>query len=180
MTTSMTLELLPPPPTATQLRTGRTTPTHLTGFSYAWFRTVTGFNPEKHCAACFVGERDPRITKRIATRTQIEISCPGHSEPPKMGGAGSQMTQQPYFYLCAGARLYDQNLHVAWIYEPGESFTAKTFNGFTISVTNAARVTIQPLPADHPARALGDRFTRCRNFQFGVQIYGYPGKEVQP
>jgi hypothetical protein len=132
----------------------------LTGFRFVWLWYVRGFKPQHHCQRSLLGKPDVEFLrwaypqKRIVGRT-FELHLPhGYRQ----------------IYLCAEASVPDSGLHLSMEPVAGASFSVETYNGVLITVTNARRLEIPPLPDGY----LGypHAYTSCCNWQFGVKYYG--------
>ncbi len=54
----------------------------------------------------------------------------------------------------------------------GSTFEQQTYNGYTITVTNAVELPIPELAAGF--KGIADKeHTGCKNFQFGVEYFGW-------
>ena len=135
----------------------------LRGFRFFWAKKVTGFNPEQHCMASL---RGPRLA---AFRPDMPV-----------GPVQIAATTGEEVYICGvGERevgnwnRLEDNFHLVIRSEPGApEFFVQTYNGFTVTVSDSVPIPITPLPAGW--RGLPRSFTRCRNFQYGVQRFCYP------
>lgn len=135
----------------------------LRGFRFFWAKTVTGFNPGRHCMASLLGPRLPKFRPDMPVGSVQIASLPG--EEIYICGVGEREVGN-------WNRLED-NFHLVIRSAVGlPEFSAQTYNGFTVTVTGGIRVPIAPLPAGW--RGLPRSFTRCRNFQYGVQRFGLP------
>lgn len=129
----------------------------LRGFSYFWLKYVSGFNPAVHCAGGFIG-------------TYHEFGSPvvlpaRHVIDPQ---------RSPVFYLCGVSETqWADNLHVPFIYAPGEEVVAATYNGVAIHIANARRLDIPWI--EDGWNGFPRSYTTCRNWQFGVAHFGYDG-----
>lgn len=123
------------------------------GLRYLWLRTVTGFDPRKHCAACLRGKRLPDVHLGMAD------------------AAFAITTDAPYLYLCAGSnRGYDFNAHLA-MRVTGDACDVASVetHGARFTFRGAVEVPIPALPAGFAG--LPGAFTTCRNFRFGVAVF---------
>jgi len=128
-------------------------------FSYLWAKHVTGFNCANHCANCLRG-----AWERTICRTIVDGQY-----PIRMRGE--------FFYICGVAREWKNNLHLVVKYDPGSVARVDAFNGVRFTIHDAKRIMIDPLPLGW--KGLDRSFTACRNFQFGVQEYGYDTEPLQ-
>ena len=65
-----------------------------------------------------------------------------------------------------------KNFHLPLSFEAGAVVSAATYNGYVIRAENAKALPIPALPEGWKGRDL--ETTRCKNFQFGVEYFGYP------
>ncbi len=141
---------------------GETTP--IKGFSSLWVKYVDGFDSTAHCQRCLRGKRvEEASAGRLAAGHPVALD---------------QMDRYPYVYVCgvsAGPESLrrERNLHLPLKYAPGQTVTVKTYNGYTITATNAVQLEIPKL--DDGWQGLPPIQTRCKNFQFAVSVFGYPG-----
>lgn len=64
------------------------------------------------------------------------------------------------------------NFHFPLRWKEGNTATMTTYNGYTFTVQNAARVLFNDAFAKQQyQQQRGDEFWTCRNFQFGAQMY---------
>lgn len=150
-----------------------TSPDHavgqIDGFQFFWARYVDGYRSDKHCQECFVGAPIPEFTTAtVRTGTPVELD---------------RIDKHKYVYVCGvgiGPRheLYRKNFHLPLRYAEGESVSAVTYNGYRVTAKNAVLLQVPALPKDWKplpdGEILADAFTRCRNFQFAVNYFGYP------
>jgi hypothetical protein len=125
--------------------------THLSGFKYWWLKSVTGYRLDVHCQQCLVGPIDRRFSAQMALNEAIIL-------------------RGDLVYLCGGSSDWDysKNFHVAAKLAVGEEFEVETYNGFHVHLYNAKRIDIEPLPDRW--QGMSKQFTRCRNYQFAVQM----------
>ncbi len=137
----------------------------LDGFKYFWAKSVTGFNPTKHCMDCLIGVRHKRAHPNM-------LCGPGQAFSPDVP-LGADL------YICGVATPpegerddYAHNFHLVCRHKKGSTVKKTTYNGYVMIVTNAEEI---PIPAIRNGwRGLPYLFTRCRNFQYGVLRFGYP------
>ena len=129
----------------------------LRGFTYLWLKYVSGFNPAVHCAGGLVG-------------TYHEFGSPVVLPARHRLDA----TRAPVFYLCGVSETqWADNLHVPFIYAPGEEVVTATYHGVAIHIANARR---QDIPwIEDGWNSFPRSYTTCRNWQFGVAFFGYDG-----
>jgi hypothetical protein len=145
------------------LRIGHTgvSPGPITGFRHFWAYYITGFNPRVHCQKCFKGKPSSRITKQSETGLLYEMN---------------EKQSFQYLYICGVGEgpkdlLYKKNFHLALRPSDGAATSAETYNGYTFEVTNAVALPIPELPENW--NGLTREMTRCKNFRFGVEHFGY-------
>ena len=82
----------------------------------------------------------------------------------------------PYFYLCGVTPVYAENLHLPFRFCPGGRVVYEDAN-VCIQIEDAEQIDILPLPdAVLNSERYGERFTTCRNFQFGWRAFSEPLK----
>lgn len=123
-------------------------------FAYLWAKHVTGFNPRHHCMACFIGPKDGTVKRGLTNGTYpIDIAA-------------------PYFYICGVSGIsWTDNLHFAVRPKQGSTAMADSVHRVRFIIENAEQITIPPLPPGFGG--LSHKYTTCRNFQFGVAMFGY-------
>jgi hypothetical protein len=124
-------------------------------FVQLWGIYVSGFKPDRHCMYCLKGRKETRLHKAIVDGT-MELA-----------------TDSPYFYLFAMGRVprHETNVHLTVRPQPGAVASIGSVYGATFTIRDAYALRIDRLPDGW--LGLGTEFTRCRNFQFGVQQFGY-------
>jgi hypothetical protein len=129
----------------------------LYGFSSLWAKYVEGFDHSKHCEPCLLGTRNRQISKEIPINTDIVI-------PLKEGQV---------LYICGVTYPYvwKNNFHLVVKGKDGARAEERTFNGAAFTVKDAERIFFDDGPAKQKYSQLGDKFTTCRNFQFGVYYF---------
>lgn len=131
------------------------------GFQHFWAYRVSGFRPDRHCQACFIGTR---IAEFIKTTIRIGVTV-----------AVSLRPDDRYLYVCGvgsgpKTELHRKNLHLPLRCEPGATVSRVTYNGYLVTAHNAVEL---PIPALEPGWGGRDlETTRCKNFQFGVAYFG--------
>jgi hypothetical protein len=127
-------------------------------FVQLWGIYVSGFKSDRHCMYCLRGKKEKRLNKDMAD-SNLELS-----------------TDSPYFYLFAMGRVpkHDTNVHLAVRHQPGSIASIGSMYGATFTIHDAHALRVDRLPDGW--LGLGADFTRCRNFQFGVQQFGYKPK----
>lgn len=124
-------------------------------FVQLWGWHVSGFNQCKHCQDCLKGRREDQINLRMVD-DDYRLT-----------------TDAPYFYLFAGghAPRRESNVHLAVKPHPGAVASVGSLYNVTFTIRDAITLRVDRLPKDW--MGLDDSFTTCRNFQFGVQTFGY-------
>ena len=130
----------------------------LTGFTHFWLRYVRGFSPHFHCQQSLRGTSDPRFRKGMPLGNPITLL---------------DFYRFDYIYLCGVAPKPCPGLHLALKVSPGVLIETETYNGIRIRVEGASDLDIPSLPDGFAG--MSRRFTRCRNWQFGVAYYGLQG-----
>lgn len=133
------------------------------GFRFLWALYVRGHDATRHCQPGLRGRRVDAFHSRTA-RCRVPVIL-------------DQMHRFPFVYICGVAagpvRLRgERNLHLPLRYEHGARAEATTYNGFTVTVTNASLVLVPRLPRGW--HDLPDAHTQCRTFQFAVAVFGAP------
>lgn len=133
------------------------------GFRYFWAYWVNGFQSDTHCQPCFRGRAIPEFNT-ASVQCGIQLSL-------------QKRERDQYLYICGvgsgpKAELFKRNFHLPLRYEEGRSVSAVTYNGYIVTAQNAVLLQIPALPKDW--KALPDEMTRCKNFQFAVEYFGYP------
>ncbi len=120
-----------------------------------WLKYVTGFNEKVHCARCLKG----KFSKALPMPTE--------NKPNTYKGILTEH-EAPYLYLCGVTRKYSENLHIAFQWK-GRSTVEYESERVRVVITNAEQLPISPI---HEPLELDDKFTTCRNFQFGWHNFG--------
>ena len=131
-------------------------------FKHLWGRYVTGFRPWHHCIACFQSRKEAAIT------------------PEMQDGTHPLRDDLQLFYLCgvgqpdsrrAGPAFNRKhtNVHLAVTPRQGSVAAIGSVYGVTFTITDAEMIPIQPLPEGF--RGLPDKHWKCKNFQFGYQMF---------
>jgi hypothetical protein len=128
-------------------------------FVQLWGIYVSGFKPDRHCMYCLKGRKESRLHKTMGD-DDLELA-----------------TDAPYFYLFAMGRVpkHETNVHLAVRPQPGAIASVGSMYGATFTIHDAYALRVDRLPDGW--LGLGTDFTRCRNFQFGVQQFGYHPQE---
>jgi hypothetical protein len=138
-------------------------------FRHLWGRYVLGFRPWKHCIGCF------------------ESKVAGVINPSMIDGDYKLKDDVSYFYLCgvgqaetlrAGKEMSRKvtNVHLAVRPRLGSVAAIGSVYGVTFTIQNAHAIPIQPLPEGF--MGLPTTHHRCKNFQFGYQIFDVGEKEL--
>ncbi|RRR66034.1 MAG: hypothetical protein EI684_21445 [Candidatus Viridilinea halotolerans] len=132
-------------------------PRVLRGFSYFWLKYISDFNPAIHCAGCLSGSYHDLGAPIILPARHI-----------------LDAQRAPVFYLCGVSETqWADNLHIPFVFAPGEEVVTSTYHGVAIHIANARRLAIPWIEdgwQDFPRS-----YTTCRNWQFGVAHFGYNG-----
>jgi hypothetical protein len=123
-------------------------------FVQLWGIHVTGFQQERHCQYCLKGRKEPQIHRDMAADDYIYLLAMGR-EPRR-----------------------HSNLHLVVKPNPGPVVSIGSLYGPTFTIRDARALRIDRLPKG--LMGLNDLFTSCRNFQFGVQEFGYRLQEGMP
>jgi hypothetical protein len=131
-------------------------------FVQLWGVYVSGFDSDKHCIYCLRGKKETRLHKAMED-CDIELA-----------------SDSPYFYLFAMGRVpkHETNVHLAVRHQPGSVASIGSVYGATFTIRDAYAPRIDRLPDGW--NGLGKDFTSCRNFQFGVQQFGYRPSPTRP
>lgn len=124
-------------------------------FVQLWGVHVSGFKSEKHCIYCLKGRKDTQLHREM------------------LDGDYLLKTDAPYFYLFAMGRVpkHETNVHLAVRHQPGSIASIGSVYGVTFTIRDAFALRVDRLPDGW--MGLSPEYTRCRNFQFGVQQFGY-------
>lgn len=131
-------------------------------FRHFWGMVVRGFDPSRHCMACFVGTRYPQFKPGMSHHKRHRVSVDLEVKPGE------------YFYLCGVSHSFqhDRNFHMAGIVRPGCVSRKQTFGGCVVEAEGFEAVAINAGPAKKRYPNLGREFLTCRNFQFACQVFG--------
>lgn len=122
-------------------------------FQWIWGQYVNGFDGSKHCLPCLKGVKEKQVTAKMKERV-IELR-----------------TDYPYFYLFAmgsGSKRLT-NVHLPVQPFPGAVASTGSVYGVTFTITDAVQIRVDTIP--NGWRNLPEPMTRCKNFQFGVQVF---------
>ena len=131
-------------------------------FVHLWGRYVLGVRPWKHCQHTF------------------EVKHATSIKPNMQDGTYSLDAEHDLFYLCGvgqedsasrGAEWNREftNIHLAVCPKLGSVATINSLYGVDFTITDAERIPIEPLADDF--MGLPRQHARCKNFQFGFQMF---------
>ena len=130
------------------------------GYPYLWVKNVVGFDARFHCAKCLRGQFLKQSNDWVPppnVRTEYELG-------PKARA----------IYICGVSRRgYEFNLHAPCVPAPGApQISIPMTDGQWLLLENAA---VEPIPLlPEGFKGLQKAYWSCRNFQFGVAVFGYP------
>jgi hypothetical protein len=131
-------------------------------FKHLWGRYVLGFKPWTHCERSFHAQKAVSIV------------------PGMKDGTYELDASHDLFYLCgvgqpdaasrgkAQSRKFS-NVHLAVRPKVGSVASVGSLYGVQFTLTDAEEIPIQPLADDF--MGLSDVHARCKNFQFGFQMF---------
>ncbi len=124
-------------------------------FVQLWGMYVRTFDPTKHCIFCLKGRKEAAVHRQM------------------IDGDYELATDFPYFYLFAMGRgdRSISNVHMPVRPHPGAVASIGSVYGVTLTIRDAYALRVDRLPDGW--EGLGKDYTSCRNFQFGVQEFGY-------
>jgi hypothetical protein len=124
-------------------------------FVQLWGMYVRDFDSTKHCIYCLKGRKEAQLHRQMQDG-DYELS-----------------TDFPYFYLFAMGRgdRSISNVHLPVRPHPGAVASIGSLFGVTFTIRDAYALRVDRLP--NGWEGLGKEYTSCRNFQFGVQEFGY-------
>jgi hypothetical protein len=131
-------------------------------FAHLWGRYVLGFRPWKHCQHSF------EVKQATAIR------------PSMLDGTYELDDRHDLFYLCGvgqpdskqrGSKWNQEftNVHFAVRPKLGSTSTRASLYGVLFTIIDAEEIEIQPLSDDF--KGLPRNHARCKNFQFGYQMF---------
>jgi len=133
-------------------------------FVQLWGMYVRAFDSDEHCQDCLKGRKEAALNLKTVDG-DYELS-----------------TDFPYFYLFAMGRgdRSISNVHLPVRPHPGAVASIGSLYGVTFTIRDAYAVRVDRLPEGW--NGLAKEYTSCRNFQFGVQVFGYraAGNAQQP
>uniref|UniRef100_Q01RW4 Uncharacterized protein n=1 Tax=Solibacter usitatus (strain Ellin6076) TaxID=234267 RepID=Q01RW4_SOLUE len=137
-------------------------PGPIQGFRFFWAYYVTGFNQPKHCQPGFKGTLSRQLNTYTARSGALYVM--------------DERKLVPYLYVCGvgcGAKtlLFQKNFHLPLKPEHGAREVRKTYNGYRVTVENAAAMPIPEL--EDGWKGLDRETTRCKNFRFAVAQFGW-------
>lgn len=132
-------------------------------FKHLWGRYVNGFRPWKHCIQCLVSN-----TAKDVFPDMLD---------------GSVELQDRLFYLCGVGQVHSEhfekrhpelsrrmtNVHLAVRPRKGSVAAIGSAYGVTFVIQDAQSIPIETLP--YPFQGLSEEHSRCKNFQFGYQMF---------
>ena len=123
---------------------------------------MNGFNQTTHCLSCFKGS----LSRQFNTRTV---------QSGKLYTMDERETFR-YLYICGvgvGPKnlLRDKNFHLPLAYRAGGHEVHQTYNGYRITVENGVALPIPELESGW--KGLDLETTRCKNFRFAVEQFGW-------
>lgn len=124
-------------------------------FVQLWGMYVRGFDSTKHCIFCLKGRKETVLNRQM------------------IDGDYELATDFPYFYLFAMGRgdRSISNVHLPVRPHPGAVASIGSLYGVTFTIRDAYALRVDRLP--NGWNGLEKEYTSCRNFQFGVQEFGY-------
>ena len=124
-------------------------------FVQLWGMYVRDFDSTKHCIYCLKGRKETALHRQM-TDGDYELA-----------------TDFPYFYLFAMGRgdRSISNVHLPVRPHPGAVASIGSLYGVSFTIRDAYVLRVDRLP--NGWEGLGKEYTSCRNFQFGVQEFGY-------
>ena len=141
----------------------------VTGYPYLWIKAVTGFDHRAHCARCLKGP--------FLKATGDWVPPPNHWHEYTVPASAKAL------YICGVSKKgYVFNLHAPCLPENDVPFAGRLRHhaGFAMPLMDEQRLVVEgAVLMEIPAlpdgwHHLPKSFTRCRNFQFGVQYFGWP------
>ena len=131
-------------------------------FVQLWGKYVDGFRQDKHCIFCLKGPKETKLH-----RAMVDDDYPLRDS-------------YRYFYLFAMGRgnRRETNVHLPVERCPGAVASVGSVYGVTFTIRDAREIRVNRLPRGW--MGLGELYTNCRNFQFGVQEFGYTVPGTQP
>lgn len=129
-------------------------------FKHLWGCYVLGFRPWKHCIGCF----ESKVASAIS--------------PTMKDGVYDLEDSYELFYLCgvgqpdskrAPQHLLRRATNVHLAVRPGSIAAVGSVYGVSFTLKDAQAIPIQPLPEGF--HGLPDAHYRCKNFQFGYQMF---------
>jgi hypothetical protein len=123
-------------------------------FVQLWGKYVVDFKSSTHCQDCLIGQPEKSISKNM-TDGEIMLDQPMH-----------------YFYLFGMGRAprRESNVHLAVRPLAGSTASVGSVYGAVFTIYDAQAIRVDRLPDGW--NNLDPQTTQCRNFQFGVQMYG--------
>ncbi|RZU41091.1 hypothetical protein BDD14_2586 [Edaphobacter modestus] len=128
-------------------------------FRHLWGHHIVGFRPYTHCRRCFVG-RDERNVRPTMADGEYELDGRGE-----------------IFYLCGVGfkERHNTNVHLAVRPQIGSIAAIGSAYGVRFTIRDAQAIPIKhPMFLESPPRGLEglkENHLRCKNFQFGCQMF---------
>jgi hypothetical protein len=140
----------------------------VSGFLHLWAKYVRGFNRKVHCQTALLGPLSS-LVKTKSTRINTKFFL-------------NETRNFDSLYICgvaegpiAGRRA--NNLHLPLLHRVGAQLLYTTYNGYLLHVENAIILRTPELPRGW--NGLPETYTRCRNFRFCVDRFGYPARSSE-
>ena len=141
-------------------------------FDHLFGRYVYGFRPWTHCDKCLVANREKAIFPKMLDRS-IEL-------------------EDRLFYLCGVGQKHSEhfetlhpemarrvtNVHFAVRPKSGSIAEVGSAYGVTFVIRDAQSIPIETLPC--PFRGLPPEHSKCKNFQFGYQMFNVGEVSLTP
>ena len=128
-------------------------------FKYFWIKYVNGFDPEKHCAKCLIGE----YSSLLSYKKHLDLA-----------GAVLDEHVSRFIYICGVTPKWKWNVHVAGIWQPGESCEFED-ERVEMRLKNFRRIEI----LDQNCPAAPRVFATCRNWQFGWTAFPHTHRQAE-
>lgn len=146
------------------------------GFKYWWARYVRGFDQTTHCGFCLKGWHSKRVKRGMATGVTIDLDEVASENFDFVYMCG--VRDKAFAQVDRVANGYDDNFHLVLKPSARGRASKTTYNGLVVKAAGAVAVPITPLKAGWNGLEL--KYTSCRNFQFGVEQYGYDPNIERP
>ena len=129
-------------------------------FQHLWGRYVYGFRPWRHCIRCLKSNRAPGVVPTMRDGS-VELA----DRLFYLCGVGKKMSE--LLYPECARRL--TNVHLAVRPRKGSTATVHSSSGVIFVIDDAEAIPIETLP--DPFQGLPENHSRCKNFQFGYQMF---------